>query len=160
MENLVPDMTDAPDVTPELPVVQQEPVVITVAEAMQAVNDAIEGFGDSRKRIQKALVLCCAIAFDVERHKKNVQPFTILVKGIRGADQKALIGWIEKYAPAIWRADDAKQKRFVFNNSKELVFDKTAIEDNPWWMFARPAQEVSSTIDFREQLDNLVKRLV
>lgn len=157
METLVPDMTNAPD----LPVVVEgiKKYEVSLPELMRAVRDVIKRHNKTREVIQQVLVGCCAVAFDVETHKKNVEPFTALVKGLQGADQKAIIGWIEKNAPAIWRTQEGNTKKFVFNASYKGTFDFDRLVQDKWWQYAKPANEVTSTIDFREQLDNMVKRL-
>lgn len=132
---------------------------ITLSEAMAIIKSAIDGQADSNEGIQKALVAASAVAFNVEYHKKNVQPFTLIVEGLRGADRQTIIRWIETYAPALWREGKDGKKRFQFNNSFSAVFDFDTLWAAKWYDLAPPTKKLSSTIDFREQIDNLVKRL-
>jgi hypothetical protein len=165
MENVIDslDFTEQAPAAPELPVATRvlglEDGFVTAEQVSAIISRVLKFNAKNNEAIHKALVVCAAVAFDVERHKKNVQPFTLLVKGLRGADRQAMIGWIEAHAPAIWRADEAKNKRFVFNNSFKGEYDFDVLMADKWYDHVKPANQLSSTIDFREQLDNMVKRL-
>jgi hypothetical protein len=158
----VPDMTDAPDLPPPAQEVVVQDITtgyVTAEQVSAAIERVVKFNAKNNEAIQRVLVMCCAIAFDVERHKKNVAPFTTLIKGLRGTERQTMINWIEAHAPAIWRKDEASNKRFVFNNSFKGAYNYKALMEDKWYDQVKPEKELSSSIDFREQLDNLVKRL-
>lgn len=106
-----------------------------------------------RNLIQEVVVESCPHAFD----DKNVDPFTNLVNACQGAvDVKALIHWIEKHAPAIWRKDEAK---FKFNKSFVGAFNREYLMEQPWWENAVKAKDVSSSLDMLDALRSFIKRM-
>ena len=132
---------------------------ISLADCMAIIKDAISSQEGSNEAIQKALVAASAVAFNVAYHKKNVQPFTLIVEGLRGTYRQTIIKWIEGHAPALWREGKDGKKRFQFNNSFSAVFDFDTLWSEKWYDLVPSTRKLVSTIDFREQLDNLVKRL-
>lgn len=131
-------------------------------ENVSKLNADIKKFavsmGKKRELVQGLLIRCAAVAFDFDTHKGNVDPFTNLVNAATGLDAKALIGWIEKYAPAIWRKGDDGVRRFTFNKSFKGEFDEAELKSHPWWEFARTAQNTASTVDMLELLRDWLSR--
>lgn len=132
---------------------------ISLRECMDIIKDAVANQKDSNEGIQKALVACSAVAFNEEYHKRNVSPFTQLVEGLRGTDRQTIIKWIEGHAPALWREGKNGTKRFQWNASFKGEFDAALLFSEKWYDLVPPTRKLQSTIDFREQIDNLVKRL-
>ena len=97
------------------------------------IRDAVASQKGSNEAIQKALVAASSVAFNVDYHKKNVQPFSMIVDGLRGTDRQTIIKWIEAHAPAIWRKDTSGKGRFQFNNSFKGEFDFDVLWGEKWY---------------------------
>ena len=138
------------------PVISED---ISLRECMEIIREAVGMQKDSNYAIQKALVAASAVAFNVEYHHKNVLPFTMIVEGLRGADRQTIIKWIESHTPARWAKDDGKKGRFQFDKKFQGAFDFDILWNEKWYDLVPPERTLKSTIDFREQIDLLVKRL-
>ena len=118
---------------------------------MAIIRDAVASQKGSNEAIQKALVAASSVAFNVDYHKKNVQPFSMIVDGLRGTDRQTIIKWIEAHAPAIWRKDTSGKGRFQFNNSFKGEFDFDVLWGEKWYDLVPDERTLKSTIDFRDR---------
>ena len=124
---------------------------------LRQLNQKIDGLAKRnakfRQDVQVILCSCAQFAFGADQ---NVEPFTRLVTKMEGLDATALIKWVETHTPSRWKKDEAK---FVFNHSFKGEYDAIALLSQPWWVYAKKAKEVSSTLDMYDALNDFIKRM-
>jgi uncharacterized protein (UPF0335 family) len=122
---------------------------------LKKLNSRIQKLGKKtaawREEVQACLIGCVYQAIEGD---SNIDPCIQIIKQLQGADVKAVMHWLEKHAPVIVRRGS-----FVFNKSFVGEYDPIYLLANPWWDIAVKPAQVSSSIDFREQLDAFIKRM-
>lgn len=106
-----------------------------------------------REEVQTCLVGCIHTAIVLD---SNIDPCIKIVSVLKGADVRAIIHYLEQYAPVIW---SKSEETFKFNKSFKGEFDALFLAGHPWFDQAVTPKQVSSSIDCLEAVRDLVKRL-
>lgn len=108
-----------------------------------------------RKDVQLALVGC---AYQAIEGDSNIDPCTRIVGVLKGSDVAAVIHWLENHVPVIWMRSEGK---FRMNKAQvgKMAYDAVTLMSEPWYEKAIKPQNVSSSVDFMEQLQGFIKRM-